>query len=66
MLHPIQRAVEALHHHTTMLHHATAHIDFGEKHKVVEILLGLLPEVAAAAQELIFAAFTYLSERGAP
>lgn len=62
-MHPIKSAINALHHHTGALQQATAHIDFEEKHKVTEVLIGLLPEVAAAAQELILAAFAYLSTR---
>lgn len=63
-MHPIQHAIAMLHHHTGQLHKASQAINGVEDHKkLAEVLIALLPEVLAAAQDVVIAAISFISAR---
>lgn len=63
-MHPIQLAVAKLHGATEALHHSIAGVDFdAEKDTVWTVLVGMLPDIMEAAQDLSIAAFQFLTNR---
>lgn len=62
-MHPIKAAINALHAASTKLHHASNNTDFDDHHKVMESIIGLLPEVITAAQELAVTVLGYFANR---
>lgn len=60
-MHPIKAAIEALHAHTTKMHIASQTAT--DNDGLVGLLVGMLPDLIEAANELVIASFQFLTNR---
>lgn len=62
-MHPLKAAIEMLHQHASRMHEAAQTTDFDDKHKVAEMVLGLMPEIVEAMQGVMAAVIAFFATR---